>query len=76
MALKLGQRVVYTDSQGFTKLAFVTGTRKTVSKDGSVPRPEKGQAHLFIVAPTGKTYHKHNVPLVEEAGEARTFAQL
>ncbi len=62
MAIKLGARVRYVDGDGFEKLAFVTGTRDTIRKDGSVARPDKGAAHLLVVSPTGKQYARENIP--------------
>ncbi len=73
MALQLGTPVTYRDSDGFEKLAFVTGTRKTVSKDGSATRPDKGAGSLFVVSLTGSTYHRANIP----AGDGpRTFSPV
>ncbi len=59
---KLGKRVLYRDSQGFEKLAFVTATRSTVAKGTGVARPDKGSVHLHIISPTGKQYDRTNVP--------------
>jgi hypothetical protein len=71
--LKLGSRVAYTDGNGFTKLGFVTGTPDSVKAGTGVSVPEEGAAHIYVVSPTGKVYHRENIP----AGDGpRTFALL
>ncbi len=73
MAIKLGKRVKYTDGDGYEKLAFVTGTRDSVRKDGTAVRPDKNAANLLVVSPTGKQYHRENIP----AGAGpRTFSSI
>lgn len=72
MAIKLGQRVVYTDGNGFEKAAVVIGTRDSVQKGTEITRPEKGSAILEITSPNGKKYVRGNVP----SGEGpRTFTR-
>lgn len=69
----LGDRVQYTDGQGFTKLAFITGTRKSIAKGTEVARPEKDQAHLLVISPTGKQYPRESIPFGEGP---RTFTTV
>ena len=71
--VQLGDRVQYTDGQGFQKLALVIGTRKTVQKGTDLPRPEKGTAHLLVISGTGNTYTRHGVPFGDGP---RTFTSV
>jgi hypothetical protein len=70
--------VQYTDGNGYAKLAFVTGTRKTVQKGTGVTRPEKGHANLLVVSPLkpgdpSKWYTRDNVP---QGDGPRTWAPI
>ncbi len=72
-AIKLGKLVQYTSKDGFTKAGIVVGTRKSVTEGTNVARPEKNQAHILVLSPTGKQYTRTNVPLGDEVGEHGTF---
>ena len=71
--VRLGDFVNYTSTDGFTKLALVIGTRKSVAKDTALARPEKGSAHLKVFSPTGQVYDRQSIPQGEGPG---TFAPL
>jgi hypothetical protein len=60
--LKLGRRVEYRDGAGFRKLGIVTGTAETVTKGTGVTVPGQGNAHILVISPTGKQYHREDVP--------------
>lgn len=73
--VKLGP-VVYTDGNGFEKLAFVIGTRKTTQKGTDVTRPEKGHANLLVFSPKdpqAKNYVRWNVA---QGDGPRKFRQI
>ena len=59
---KLGSRVVYTDGDGFPKLAEVVGTRDSVQENGKATRPDKNAAHLLIKSPTGSLTELFTAP--------------
>lgn len=71
--IRLNKPVTYTDSNGYTKAAVITGTRSSIAEGTNVSRPEKGNAHLRILHPTDKTrdYVRENVPQGEGP---RTFS--
>lgn len=85
--VRLGDRVVYTDSKGFEKFAFVTGTQATVKvvdvvgeddeddyhRGSSLPAVGAGQAHLLVFSPTGNVYTRHNIP---QGAGPNTFAPI
>jgi hypothetical protein len=71
--IKLGRAVQYTSKDGFTKAGLIVGTRKSVTEGTNVARPEKDQAHILVLSPTGKQYTRTSVPLGEEVGEKGTF---
>lgn len=72
-SIRLGRRVLYRDSAGFEKLAFITATNTTVKSGTGVAQPKEDEAHLFIVSPTGKTYERKSI----KQGEGpRTFTIL
>jgi hypothetical protein len=75
---KLGQRVQYTDGNGYTKAAQITGTRESIKAGTDVVRPEEGAANLRVISPKGKDgdYDRTNVAFSEVAGERRTFTRL
>lgn len=71
--IKLGRPVVYTSHDGFNKAGVIVGTRKSVAKGTAVARPERDQAHIKVLSPTGKDYNRTNVQLGDEAGQPGTF---
>lgn len=71
--LKLGKRVEYRDSNGYRKLAFITGTADTIEGGNGVAVPAADAAHLLVVSPTGKTYSRENISLGDGP---RTFSLI
>lgn len=59
--IKLGARVEYRDSAGFTKLGLITGTADSIQPNGNVPALGSGEAHLVIHSASGKTYYRSGV---------------
>lgn len=74
LAGRLGQSVIYRDSSGHRKLAFVVGDPESIVHHGDFPEAEQivpalaGTArHLLVISPAGGIYLRHSVRSAAEA---------
>lgn len=69
----LGQAVTYIGSNGKQKVAFVLGTRDSITEGTDVPRPAANQANLMVFSPSGRVYLRNQTPVATDDEQTNVF---